>query len=62
MARLRDYILQSGVRVEDVSRRIGVTTSTVYNWMKGKGGVSPLASQPLDRFLASIGDFKEAAR
>jgi len=53
-ARLRDYIIESGVRVEDVARRIGVTGRTIYNWMAGKGGVSPLASRRLDRYLASV--------
>lgn len=54
MARLRDYIYESGVRVEEVAKRIGVTGRTIYNWMEGKGRVSPLASRPLDRYLASV--------
>lgn len=54
MTRLRDYIMESGVRVEEVARRIGVTNRTIYNWMEGKGRVSPLASRPLDRYLASV--------
>jgi transcriptional regulator with XRE-family HTH domain len=59
MARLRDYIIESGVRVEEVAQRIGVTGRTVYNWMAGKGRVSPLASRPLDRYLANVTAAKE---
>jgi transposase-like protein len=59
MTRLRDYIMESGVRVADVARKIGVTSATIYNWMEGKGRVSPLASRPLDRYLANVTAAKE---
>lgn len=59
MTRLRDYIIESGVRVEEVAQRIGVTSATIYNWMAGKGRVSPLASRPLDRYLANVTAAKE---
>lgn len=62
MARLRDYIMDSGVRVEDVARKIGVTNRTIYNWMAGRGRVSPLASRPLDRYLSSVRSIGEEAR
>lgn len=62
MTQLRQYVRSSGVRVEDVAHEIGVTSRTVYNWLYGRGGVSPLASKPLDRFLASVGACQEDAR
>lgn len=62
MARLRDHIMESGVRVEEVARRIGVTSRTIYNWMDGKRRVSPLASRPLDRYLASVESSGREAR
>lgn len=52
MIALRDYIRSSGARVEEVSKAIGVTGKTIYNWTHGKGKISPLASGPLDRFIA----------
>jgi DNA-binding XRE family transcriptional regulator len=54
MIMLRDYIRSSGARIEEVSKSIGVTGRTIYNWTQGKGKISPLASGPLDRFLESL--------
>lgn len=54
MTQLRQYVRSSGVRVEEVAREIGVTGRTVYNWMEGKGRISPLASDPLNRYLANV--------
>lgn len=54
MAIIRDYIDSNGVRVEEVARKIGVTNRTIYNWMMGKGTISPLASEPVNRFLAEV--------
>jgi transposase-like protein len=51
---LRQYIDRDNLRIETIARRIGVTAKTVYRWIDGTSNVSPLASEPLDRFLAEI--------
>jgi transposase-like protein len=56
MVIIRNYINLNGARVEAVARQIGVTNRTIYNWMEGKGTISPLASAPVDRFLSDIAE------
>jgi transposase-like protein len=51
---LREYVVSSGVRIEEVARKIGVTGRTIYNWVEGRGKISPLASEPLNAFLSTI--------
>lgn len=49
---LAEYIDRTGVRVQDVADKIGVTSRTVYNWIGRQNfRVSPLASKRLDSFL-----------
>ena len=49
---LRKYVKRDNLRLETIARRIGVTYKTIYNWVDGRSGVSPLASPLLDKFLA----------
>jgi plasmid maintenance system antidote protein VapI len=48
---LKKYIKRDDLRIETVARAIGVSAATVYNWIDGRSGVSPLAEPMLDRFL-----------
>jgi DNA invertase Pin-like site-specific DNA recombinase len=54
LIQLRKYMDKSGARIEDVARAIGVTGQTVRDWKDNDRAVSPLASKPLDDFLAGI--------
>jgi hypothetical protein len=55
LVKLRAYINSNGVRLESVAREIGVTGRTIAYWMERPTcRVSPLASRPLDDFLAGI--------
>lgn len=54
LIQLRKYMDKSGARKEEVARAIGVTGQTVRDWMDNDRAISPLASAPLDRFLAGI--------
>jgi hypothetical protein len=55
LIQLRDYIESGRIRKEVVARKIGVTARTIAYWMDDAScRVSPLASGPLDRFLAGI--------
>jgi transposase-like protein len=64
---IRQYVQRDNLRIETIARKIGVTSRTVYRWIDGTSQVSPLASEPLDRFLAEIeselaGQRREAIR
>lgn len=52
LALLGKLVKRDNVRLETIARRIGVTYRTIYNWIDGRSGVSPLASPLLDKFLA----------
>jgi transposase len=52
---LAEYISRTGVRVQEVADRIGVTNRTIYNWMaKPNSRVSPLAARRLSAYLDRI--------
>lgn len=48
---LKKHLSRPDVNIRDVAISIGVTDATIYNWLRGKGRVSRLASPQLDRFL-----------
>lgn len=51
IALLKKHLSRPDVNIRDVAISIGVTDATIYNWLRGKGSVSRLASPQLDRFL-----------
>jgi len=54
LIRLRECVKRDNIRVETIARKIGVTSRTIYRWIDGITKISPLASAPLDAFLAEI--------
>lgn len=54
IAKLGNYIKNSDIRIETIASQIGVSLGTIYNWIDGRSGVSPLASAPLNAFLLRI--------
>jgi len=52
---LAEYINRTGVRIQEVADKIGVTNRTIYNWLKAPNSrVSPLAARRLSLYLKRI--------
>lgn len=49
---LKQYQKETGARIEEIARSIGVTSRTVYNWIDGKARrIHPLSLRRLRLFL-----------
>ena len=52
---LAEYINRTGVRIQAVADKIGVTNRTIYNWLADPASrVSPLAGRRLDLYLRLV--------
>jgi transposase len=55
LVQLAEYITRTGVRIQEVADRIGVTNRTIYNWLGNPNSrVSPLASRRLNLYIRKI--------
>jgi DNA invertase Pin-like site-specific DNA recombinase len=49
---LAEHVSRTGVRIQEVADKIGVTNRTIYNWLEAPNSrVSPLASRRLNLYL-----------
>ncbi len=44
---LADYLQREGMTQESIARRLGVTNTTVFNWVKGKSSPTPIKMQEI---------------
>ena len=52
---LAEHINRTGVRIQEVADKIGVTNRTIYNWLKAPNSrVSPLAARRLSLYLKRV--------
>jgi transposase len=52
---LAEYINRTGIRIQEVADKIGVTNRTIYNWLEAPNSrVSPLASRRLTLYIKRI--------
>jgi DNA invertase Pin-like site-specific DNA recombinase len=53
---LAEHINRTGVRIQEVADKIGVTNRTIYNWLEAPNSrVSPLAGRRLNLYLRRLG-------